>query len=460
MSAVGSYDVIVMGGGPGGYIAGERLAHAGLTVLVAEAKSLGGTCLNVGCIPTKSLLNGAKLYAHALHGEKFGVTATGVSYDWEAMQVWKTKTVDTLVGGVGAMLKRLKCEVVTGHATLIGPGEVEVDGTRHTSEHVIIATGSEPVMPAFPGTQGNAKVIDSTGMLAVETVPQRLAVIGGGVIGVEFASLFAALGSQVTVIEMMDEICPFMDADVAAALRKGIEGDVTFHLGSTVTAVDDATVVFTARNGEEQRVEADLVLMAVGRRPLVTGWGAEEAGLDVSRFGVVVDDQMRTNLPNVWAVGDVTGRSLLAHAAYRMGEIASAHIIDTAAATKAGQVMRWHTIPWAVYSLPEAAGVGLTQAQASERYGEVVTATVPLALSGRFVAENGVKAPGLVKVVGDAATRTVRGVHMLGTYAPETIWGAVTALETELSIDDLRQVVFPHPTVSEGIREAVWAVRG
>ncbi|WP_342372740.1 dihydrolipoyl dehydrogenase [Propioniciclava soli] len=460
MSGVGHYDVIVMGGGPGGYIAGERLAHAGLKVLVAEAQALGGTCLNVGCIPTKSLLNGAKLYAHALYGEKFGVTATGVSYDWGAMQAWKTTTVDTLVGGVGAMLKRLKCEVVTGHATLIGPGEVEVDGTRHTSEHVIIATGSEPVMPAFPGTQGNPKVIDSTGMLAVEQVPQRLAVIGGGVIGVEFASLFAALGSQVTVIEMMDEICPFMDADVAAALRKGIEGDVTFHLGSTVTAVDDATVVFTARNGEEQRVEADLVLMAVGRRPLVSGWGAEEAGLDVSRFGVVVDDQMRTNLPNVWAVGDVTGRSLLAHAAYRMGEIASAHIIDTAAATKAGQVMRWHTIPWAVYSLPEAAGVGLTQAQASERYGEILTATVPLALSGRFVAENGVKAPGLVKVVADAATRTVRGVHMLGTYAPETIWGAVAALETELSIDDLRQVVFPHPTVSEGIREAVWAVRG
>ncbi|MDN5570671.1 MAG: NAD(P)/FAD-dependent oxidoreductase, partial [Propionibacteriaceae bacterium] len=428
--------------------------------LVAEKESLGGTCLNVGCIPTKSLLNGAKLYAHALHGAQFGVTASGVAYDWPAMQAWKTKTVDTLVGGVGAMLKRLKCDVVKGHATLVGPGKVEVDGELHTAEHVIIATGSEPVMPPFPGTQDNPKVIDSTGMLAMDEVPQRLAVIGGGVIGVEFASLFAALGTQVTVIEMMDEICPFMDAEVAGALRKGIEGDVTFHLGSTVTAVEDATVVFTTKAGEEQRIEADVVLMAVGRRPLVAGWGAEEAGLDVSRFGVVVDDRIRTNLPNVWAVGDVTGRSLLAHAAYRMGEIASAHIIDTTAATKAGQVMRWHTIPWAVYSLPEAAGVGLTEKQAGERYGEVVTASVPLVLSGRFVAENGTKAPGMVKVVADAATRTVRGVHMLGTYAPETIWGAATALETELSIDDLRQVVFPHPTVSEGIREAVWAVRG
>ena len=338
MTAVGHYDVIVMGGGPGGYIAGERLSHAGLKVLVAEKDSLGGTCLNVGCIPTKSLLNGAKLYAHALHGAQFGVTASGVAYDWPAMQAWKTKTVDTLVGGVGAMLKRLKCDVVKGHATLVGPGKVEVDGELHTAEHVIIATGSEPVMPPFPGTQDNPKVIDSTGMLAVDEVPQRLAVIGGGVIGVEFASLFAALGTQVTVIEMMDEICPFMDAEVAGALRKGIEGDVTFHLGSTVTAVEEATVVFTTKAGEEQRIEADVVLMAVGRRPLVAGWGAEEAGLDVSRFGVVVDDRMRTNLPNVWAVGDVTGRSLLAHAAYRMGEIASAHIIDTTGAAKAGQV--------------------------------------------------------------------------------------------------------------------------
>ena len=452
------YDVIVMGGGPGGYIAGERLAHAGKKVLVVEKLALGGTCLNVGCIPTKSLLNGAKLYDHARHGEQFGVSVQGASYDWTAMQAWKTKTVDALVGGVGATLKRLKCDVVTGHATLLAPGRVAVADTTYTCDHVIIATGSEPVIPPIPGARDNASVVDSTGLLAVTDVPKRLAVIGGGVIGVEFASLFAALGSEVTVVEMMPEICPFMDADVAAALRKGLKG-VTFHLQATVEAVEGATVVFT-KAGAQQRVEADLVLMAVGRRPVVHGWGAQEAGLDVSGKGVRVDDAMRTNLPNVWAVGDVTGRSLLAHAAYRMGEIASAHIIDAEAATKSGQVMRWHTIPWAVYSLPEAAGVGLTEAQASERFGEVVTAQVPLTLSGRFVAENGLRAPGSVKVIADAATRTVRGIHLLGTYAPETIWGAATALETELSIDDLRQVVFPHPTISEGIREAVWAVRG
>ncbi len=450
------YDVIIIGGGPGGYIAGERLAHAGKKVLVAEKESLGGTCLNVGCIPTKSLLNSAKLYAHALDSEKFGVTASGVTFDWDQMQSWKKQTVDTLVGGVGSMLKRLKAEVVKGHATLIAPGVIEVNGERHTCEHVIIATGSEPVLPPIPGVRENPKVLDSTGLLAIDHVPARLAVIGGGVIGVEFASLFAALGSQVSVIEMMDEICPFMDAKVAAALRKGITG-VDFHLGCRVEAVEDSTVVFTTKSGDQVRLEADIVLMAVGRRPLVEGWGASEAGLDYSPRGVVVDDCMRTNLPNVWAVGDVTGRSLLAHAAYRMGEIASAHIIDPDA-ERQGQVMRWNTIPWAVYSIPEAAGVGLTEAQAREEFGEVITSSVPMALSGRFVAENGVRAPGTVKVVADAKTRTILGIHMLGTYAPETIWGAAGVLENELTVDDLRQVVFPHPTNSEGIREAIWAI--
>jgi dihydrolipoamide dehydrogenase len=451
------FDVIIIGGGPGGYLAAERLAHAGKRVLVAEKESLGGTCLNVGCIPTKSLLHGAKLYQHALHGAQFGVTASGVAFDWSGIQAWKTKTVDALVGGVGMMLKRLKVEVVREHATLIGPGVVEVGGVRRTADHVIIATGSTPAMPPIPGTRDNPAVVDSTGLLAIDHVPDRLAVIGGGVIGVEFASLFAALGSKVSVVEMMDEICPFMDADVAKALRRGIAG-VDFHLGCRVSGVEGASVLYTDAAGADQRIDADTVLMAVGRRPLVEGWGAREAGLDYAPGGVRVDDRMRTNLPNVWAVGDVTGRSLLAHAAYRMGEIAAAHIIDPAAAVRAGQVLRVDTIPWAVYSMPEAAGVGLTEAQARAR-GEVLTASVPLVLSGRFVAENGLKAPGMVKIVVDAATRRVLGVHMLGTYAPETIWGAAGVLETELTIDDLRQVVFPHPTVSEGIREAAWAVR-
>ncbi|MCA0295826.1 MAG: dihydrolipoyl dehydrogenase [Actinobacteria bacterium] len=452
------YDVIVLGGGPGGYLAAERLGHAGKKVLLVEKDALGGTCLNVGCIPTKSLLNSAKLYEHARHSAPFGVTAENVAYDWGVVQAWKADVVGKLVAGVGAAEKRAGVEVAKAHGTLVGPGVVEVDGVRRTADHVILATGSVPVMPPIPGAKDNPLVVDSTGLLAVDAVPKRLAVIGGGVIGLEFASLFAAFGAQVEVIEMLPEIVPFMDDDLAAKLRKALK-DVTFHLGCRVTGIEGSTVVHTDATGAERRTEADLVLMAVGRRPLVDGWGAAEAGLEVGPRGVVVDDTMRTNLPNVWAVGDVTGRSLLAHAAYRMGEIAAAHIIDPVAATASGQLLRGDTIPWAVYSMPEAAGVGLTEAQAKDRGHEVTTATVPLAVSGRFVAENGVRGPGAVKLIADKATRAVLGVHMLGTYAPETIWGAAAVLETDLSVDDLRQVVFPHPTVSEGIREAAWAIK-
>ena len=453
-----AYDVVIIGGGPGGYIAGERLGHAGRKVLIVEQESLGGTCLNVGCIPTKALLNSAKLYAHARESATFGVTAENVTYDWATMQGWKEKVVSTLVGGVAAMERRLGVEVVKAHATLLGPGRVQVDDQVHTSDHVIVATGSVPVMPPIPGASDNPAVVDSTGLLSIGSVPERLAVVGGGVIGIEFASLFAALGAKVDVVELLDEIVPFMDADLASRLRKGLSG-VDVHLGCKVEAIEEGTVVYSTKAGEQHRLEADVVLMAVGRKPAVAGWGASESGLEHSGRGVVVDDRMRTNLPNVWAVGDVTGRSLLAHAAYRMGEIAAAQILDPVGASNRGEVMRWDTIPWAVYSLPEAAGVGLTEAQAKARGLDVITSTVPLQLSGRFVAEQGLKAPGTVKIVAERASRIVRGVHIVGPYAPETIWGATASLETELTIDDLRQVVFPHPTVSEGIREAVWAFK-
>ncbi|MCC6497680.1 MAG: dihydrolipoyl dehydrogenase [Propionibacteriaceae bacterium] len=452
------YDIIIIGGGPGGYLAAERLGHAKQKVLLVEKEFLGGTCLNVGCIPTKSLLNSAKLYEHAAHSGQFGVTAENVAFDWAKVQAWKTDVVGKLVAGVGAAEKRAGVVVARAHGTLIAPGVVEVDGERKTADHVIIATGSVPVMPPIPGAKDNPLVVDSTGLLAVEAVPKRLVVIGGGVIGLEFASLFAAFGAEVEVIEMLPEIVPFMDDDLAGRLRKAL-GKVKFHLNCKVTGIEGGTVVYTSAKGETVRADADLILMAVGRRPLVDGWGAKEAGLEVGPRGVVVDDTMRTNLPNVWAVGDVTGRSLLAHAAYRMGDIAAAHILDTSAATGSGQRLRTDTIPWAVYSMPEAAGVGLTEAQAAGRGHQVVTATVPLAVSGRFVAENGVRGPGAVKLIADAATRAVLGIHMLGNYAPETIWGAALLLETELTVDDLRQVVFPHPTVSEGIREAAWAIK-
>ncbi|MDR2975077.1 MAG: dihydrolipoyl dehydrogenase [Propionibacteriaceae bacterium] len=449
-------DVIILGGGPGGYIAAERLSQAGKSVLVVEKESLGGTCLNVGCIPTKALLHCVKEFDQIAHAARFGVRADTIAYDWSAMQAWKDKTVATLVGGVTGMLKRAGVRVVTGAGRLVSPDTVTVGDQTFRASDVIIATGSVPAIPPIPGVAGNPAVVDSTGLLSVAQVPQRLAIIGGGVIGVEFASIFSRLGTEVTILEMMDEVLPFMDQDMAARLRSALP-DVAVTLGARVLSVEGSTVVYV-RDGVTERLEADLVLMAVGRKPLVDGWGGAEIGLEHTSKGVVVDDQMRTNLPHVWAVGDVTGRSLLAHAAYRMGEIAAALIIDPTSAAR-GQVMRWDAIPWAVYAVPEAAGVGLTQAECERRGIEVTSVEAPLALSGRYVAEHGLDRSGTVKLIAETESQVVRGLQIVGPYAPETIWGAALAIEMEVTVSDLRQLIFPHPTVSEGIREAAWAMK-
>ncbi len=451
------FDVIILGGGPGGYIAAERLGHAGSKVLLVEADALGGTCLNVGCIPTKTLLNAAKIYHHAKHGAAYGVDGGSVSFDWDRMQAWKADVVGKLVAGVGTAEKRAGVTVIKGYGTFEGPGRVSVNGESHTSRHVVLATGSEPVMPPIPGAAESTVLVDSTGLLAIESVPERLTVIGGGVIGLEFASLFSMLGTAVTIVEMLPEIVPFMDATLAPMLREALP-DIDFRLGCRVTRIDGGDVHFATPDGAEESINGDVVLMAVGRRPVVEGWGAGSSGLEYSARGIVVDDRMRTNLPNVWAIGDVTGRSLLAHTAYRMGEVVAANILDPEAHRR-GEVVRWNAVPWAVYSNPEVAGVGMTEASAREAGHEVLTATVPGFMSGRFAAENGFRAPGGAKVIVDADTLQVLGIHVLGSYAAEMIWGACVVLETELSIHDLRQVVFPHPTVSELIREAAWAIK-
>jgi len=451
---VAEFDVIVLGGGPGGYIAAERLARAGRSVLLAEKTAVGGTCLNVGCIPTKALMGCAKLYDEARGSARFGVNAADVSYDWSVMQDWKARAVASLVGGVTGMLKRAGVVVQTGEAGWRGGNRVVLGGEVHRGRDIIIATGSSPVWPDIAGVAGNPLVVDSTGLLEVAAVPARLAVVGGGVIGIEFASIFARLGTAVTVIEALDEVLGVMDRSLAARLRTSAPG-VDFHLGTVVEAIDGGRVT-CSKGGATFGVEADLVLMAVGRRPNVTGWLAEGTGLDFDARGVRVDDRMATNVDHVWAVGDVTGRGALAHAAYRMGEVAAANILARATGG-AAQVFRAETVPWAVYGYPEAAGVGLTEEACRSRGLAVASVTLPLGVSGRFVAEHGASRAGLVKLVAETASGVVRGVQLVGPYAPEIIWGAAHLLETGSTIADIRSLVFPHPSISEAIREAAWA---
>ena len=457
---MGSYDVIIIGGGPGGYVAAERLGALKKKVLLVEKALLGGTCLNVGCIPTKTLLNSAKLYVHALEGEKFGVKSTGLSYDWAAMQAWKREVVEKLRGGIAMTEKKLGVEVIAAQARLLAPGKVEVrdaagNATLHEAPAIIIATGSIPAMPPIPGTKDNPKVVDSTGLLELKDLPKRLCVIGGGVIGVEFAGLFAALGVAVEVVEMMDEIVPFMDKEQAPVLRRAMKG-VTFRLGCKVERIDGASVTYKAKDGADAKAEADLVLMAVGRRPVLEGWGAKEAGLDLSPKGVAVDERMRTNLPGVWAVGDVTGKSLLAHSAYRMADVAVADIMAGGGASRGVQTMRYEAVPWAVYGITEAAGVGMTEQEAQAKGIEIKKASLSLKVSGRFCAENGFASQGAVKVIADRATDRILGVHVVGAYASEMIWGAAVLIEQELRASDVREVIFPHPSVCEAIRDAMF----
>ncbi|MDR1862730.1 MAG: dihydrolipoyl dehydrogenase [Treponema sp.] len=451
-------DVIIIGGGPGGYLAAERLGHRGKSVLLVEKDALGGTCLNVGCIPTKSLLNSAKLYLHAREGGPFGVHAESASFDLAEMMAWKARVVETLCAGVASQMKRHKVEVIKGAGVFEAKGSVRgvrVGGVFYEAKAVLVAAGSVPAMPPIPGAKDNPRVLDSTGLLSVKEIPASLCVIGGGVIGIEFASLFSTLGSKVSVIEMLDEIIPPMDKDQAPLMRRSLK-NTSFHLGCRVTRVEGGTVFFTAKDGKEESAAADIILMAVGRRSETGSWGAAEAGVGLSAKGVTVDERMRTNLPGLWAAGDVNGLSMLAHSAYRMAEVAANDICAYLEGTESRDRMRYNAIPWAVYSIPEAAGVGMTEQEALAKGIGIKKTAVPMAVSGRFIAENGLRAPGNVKVVADAGNGRILGVHIIGPYASEMIWGAAGVIENEMSIADLKELIFPHPSVSEVIREAIW----
>jgi dihydrolipoamide dehydrogenase len=450
-SAPAEFDIIIIGAGPGGYVMAERAGHLGKKVLLIEKEHLGGVCLNCGCIPTKTLLNSAKHYVHAKEAPEFGVTTGEVTFHLAKAMSWKTEVIETLRGGIGFMMKKNKVTVVNGTAKLIGPRKVQVGERVYEGTDVVIATGSSPFVPPIPGAD-QLHVMTSTDILEIDKMPETLTVIGGGVIGVEFASFFSSLGVKVDVIEMLDEIIPFMDRGQAKEFRKALKGKVEFNLGCKVTAIDGHTVKYTTKAGEEKSLQADIVLMSVGRVPNLGNLGFEEARLDFDRRGIKVDEQMRTNLPNVYAIGDVTGLSQLAHSATRMGEVAL-HTI-------CGQPDRFrrNAIPWAVYSMPEVAGCGLTEEQAQAAGHKIETASLPLTMSGRFLAENGKKGPGSIKVIKDADTDVLLGVHMVGAGVSEMIYGAAVMIEAELRIKDIREIVFPHPTVGEVMRDVMFSL--
>jgi dihydrolipoamide dehydrogenase len=449
------FDLAIIGAGPAGHVAAERAGRLGKRVLVVERSHLGGVCLNQGCIPAKTLLHSAKLFAHVQRGQSFGVSVEGASYDLAKAMAWKARTVETLRKGIAFQFRKAGVELVQGTARLAGPHAIDVDGRVFSAERVLLAAGSSAAALPVPGADGR-HVMGSTEALEIASLPGSIAIVGGGYIGMEFATYFDRLGVKVAVIEMLPEIVPLLDPEIAVLLRRSLP-DVEFHLGSRVLSYGADGVRFI-QDGKEQVAPAERVLVAVGRRPMVEGLGLETAGVDFDRTGVKVDHRMRTNVPDIWAAGDITGRSMLAHAASRMGEVAVADMFPAAGdsgAASASQCMRWRAIPWVVYTDPEVAGVGLSEPQAKEQGRAVKVAKLDLRANGRFVAEcDGVR--GACKVVVDAASDLVLGVQMIGPYASEIVQGAAVMIESELRACDVREIVFPHPTVSEIVRDALW----
>ncbi len=461
------FDLAIIGGGPAGYVAAERASAAGLRVVLFERRELGGVCLNEGCIPTKTLLYGAKTYVSALSADKYGVCTEGASFDYGRMVARKNKVVRKLVLGVKAKLADI--EVVRGSAVLQGRSadgfEIMTEsGESFTSQNVLLCTGAEAVRLPIPGAE---TALTSREILELKELPKSLAIIGGGVIGMEFASLFNSLGVEVSVVEQMDEILGANDQEISELARsvyakKGVD----FHLSSTVTRIEDGVVFVTSPQGERQ-VVAEKVLVSVGRRPNVQGIGLETLDIQLNSCrGVAVDDRMRTNVEGVYAAGDVTGFSMLAHTAYREAEVAVNQIVGVP------DRMNYNAVPGVVYINPEVASVGLTLAAARAKGLKVKELRLPMSYSGRFVAENeggeGIckvvvidskaeKCPTAQKLLGTQyADGQVVGVHIIGNPASEIIWGVSLALEQKMTVDGLRKVIFPHPTVSEIIRETAF----
>lgn len=450
------FDLIVIGGGPAGYLAAERAGHAGLKVVLFEKNSLGGVCLNEGCIPSKALLNSAKLYEHALHSEKYGVTVEGAKLDQKAVVARRGKVVKTLVSGVGAKMKGAGVTVVKENAVIKGRVEggfcVTAGGKDYEGAKMIICSGSSAVVPPIPGVRENIGgfVVTNREVLELPEVPKNFVVIGGGVIGLEMVAYYATAGAKVTVVEMLDHIAGPTDREISTLLQKELEKKgVTFLLSHKCLAVETGKVIAEAPDGSKVEIPADKVLLSIGRRANIQGIGLENIGVETNRAGIIVDEQGRTNIDGVFAAGDCNGHVMLAHTAYREAEVC----INTILGKK--DVMRYHANPSVIYTQPEIAACGLTEEEAKAQGVDYEVKKLSMRYSGRFVAENE-GGDGLCKILVDKKHRNIIGVHMIGNYSSEIIWGAAEMIELELRVKDAKEIIFPHPTVSEIIRETLW----
>lgn len=449
------YFLAIVGGGPAGYTAAEKASKAGKDVVLFEQNAVGGTCLNVGCIPTKSLLYGAKQYYNATHAQKYGVTAENVAFDFAAMQKRKTIVVRKLVAGIKQRLNNEHCTLVSGAAAIVSRTDelvtVSCNGETYEAENLLICTGSTNFVPPIPGIKENEYVWDSTDALAATELPKSIIIVGGGVIGMEFATLYHELGVPVTVIEAMPTILPNLDQDIVnVLLEKYKKAGINILTSTKVESIEGGKVNVKSQISNEQlQISAERILVSVGRRANLQGLEALN-DLELNRGAIIVDEFMKTNLPNVYACGDVTGKIMLAHVAARQAEVMVGRLLKQIPL----QRIAYNAIPSVVYTNPEIASVGITEQQAAELNIETEVRQLPMTFSGRFMAENEGET-GLCKLVLDTKKQTILGVHCIGNPCSEFIAAASFAVRMGYTTAEFEQVVFPHPTVSEILHEII-----
>jgi dihydrolipoamide dehydrogenase len=451
------YDLIILGGGPAGYRAAEIAGENNLKTLLIEKRALGGVCLNEGCIPSKTMLHSAKLYDYAReYGAKYGVYTENAKLDHAFVIDRKDKVVKTLVSGISASLKSKKVEVVYGEGKILGRDEsgirMAVNGNEYKGSKLLICTGSEALLPPIDGLKEAYRsgiALTNREVLSMKQLPESLCVIGGGIIGLEMASYFNSVGTAVTVIEMLDKIAGPTDSEISSMLLSIYKSKgVTFHTGAKVTSLDGGKVSFE-KNGEKGVVSAEKVLVSVGRRAVINGFGLETLGVLTERGAIVTDEQMKTNVPGVFAAGDVNGKSMLAHTAYREAEVA----VNTMLGKK--DYMDYGAIPSVIYTNPEAASVGETEESAKAKGLDCTVKKLPMNYSGRFMAENE-GGRGICKLLFSREGRKLIGVSMLANPSSEIIAVAAAMLGKEMRASDIQKIVFPHPTVAEIIRDCAF----
>jgi dihydrolipoamide dehydrogenase len=450
----GSFDIVVIGGGPGGYVAALRAAQLGAKTAIVEKDRMGGTCLVRGCIPTKALLQSSELYTQAREGAPFGLVADNIGFDWAAAQKRKTAVVDQLVKGVEGLLKAGGVTSIKGAGRLAGKGQVDVGGDQVQAKDIVIATGSAVARIPLPGAE---LTIDSDQILELKEVPKRLAVIGGGVVGMEFAAMFAALGSKVTVLEMLPQVLAMVDADLVNVYAKhltGLGGEI--HVNSKVERIvrsNGALQVRFSTGGEGGAVDADQVLLSVGRVPYTHGLDAEKAGVKLDRYRIVVDEHLHTDADGIWAIGDVIQRIMLAHVASYEGVCVVENIAGHSKRTP-----DYHAAPNCIYTDPEIAQVGLTEKDAKEKGIAVKVGKFPFAAAGRALTLG--QTEGFVKVLADPDSGKILGAHIIGPRATDLIAEATLAVQNGLTLEQIDLTIHAHPTLPESFMEAALAAQG